>query len=93
MFSSRSRYASVSDAVYQDASGRQITYKLIRLTPDAPTLQVHTVAQGDRLDLVAYQYYGDPEQYWRICDGNNALRPDDLTEEPGIRLNIPLVQR
>ena len=25
-------------------------------------------------------YLGDPEQFWRICDANSAMRPDELTE-------------
>jgi hypothetical protein len=93
MFSTRSRYYNVPDAVYQDSSGRQFKYKLLRITPAGAVLQVHTVAQGDRLDVISYQYYGDPEQFWRICDGNDALRPDDLTAVIGSRLNIPNVQK
>ena len=39
------------------------------------------------------QYLGDPEQFWRICDANDAMRPDDLTAEVGRRLLIPVAQR
>ncbi len=45
---------------------------------------------GDRLDLIAHRYLGDPELYWRICDANRALRPEELTAEPGRRLVIPI---
>lgn len=38
----------------------------------------HVVAEGDRLDLIAAQYFGDPDQAWRICDANGALDPDEL---------------
>ena len=93
MFTTRSRYATVADAVYQGTDGRATRYKVLRITPDTQAIQTHTVAQGDRLDLVAFQQYGDPEQFWRICDGNDALRPDDLTAEVGARLLIPLAQR
>ena len=93
MFSQRSRYIAVADAVYQGADGRAIKYKVLRITPGTLALQTHTVAEGDRLDLIAFQQYGDPEQFWRICDGNDALRPDDLTEQIGARLQIPFVQR
>jgi hypothetical protein len=92
MFSSTSRYASVADATYQDASGRQFSYKLLRLVPTAPTLLVHTVVQEDRLDLLANTFYSDPEQFWRICDANGAMRPDDLLQV-GFQLQIALVQR
>lgn len=92
MFSSTSRYASVADATYQDASGRQFSYKLLRLTPAAPTLLVHTVVQQDRMDLLSATFYTDPTQFWRICDANFAMRPDDLLQV-GLRLLIPVVQR
>jgi hypothetical protein len=92
MFASNSRYINVSDGVYTDPSGRSISYKLLRLTPDAPALQMHSVVQEDRLDLLAFTYYRDPEQFWRICDANLALRPDDLLQV-GAQVEIPLVQR
>jgi hypothetical protein len=92
MFTRTSRYASVADAIYKDPSGRQITYKLLRITPVTTPMTTHAVAQGDRLDLLSYQYYGDPEQFWRICDANNAQRPDNLTAEAGTQLIIPVVQ-
>jgi nucleoid-associated protein YgaU len=92
MFASNSRYISVADGVYTDRSGRQIAYKQLRLTPDAALLQTHSVVQDDRLDLLAFTFYRDPEQFWRICDANLAMRPDDLMR-PGARLRIPLVQR
>jgi hypothetical protein len=92
MFTTTSRYASVADATYQDANGWQFSYKTLRLTPSAPTLLVHSVVQQDRLDLLANTYYTDPQQFWRLCDGNLALRPDDLLVV-GFQLQIPLVQR
>jgi hypothetical protein len=48
--------------------------------------------EGDRLDLLAFRYLGDPEQFWRICDTNLALLPDELTKRPGTRLLLPLLQ-
>ncbi|HZR27436.1 MAG TPA: LysM domain-containing protein [Terriglobales bacterium] len=92
MFSTTSRYAGVADGTYRDANGRQFSYKLLRLIPDAPTLLAHTVVQEDRLDLLAATFYSDPEQFWRICDANLAMRPDDLVQV-GFQLRIPLVQR
>ena len=35
-------------------------------------------------------YLGDPLQYWRICDANGAMRPDELTDTAGRRLRITL---
>ena len=55
------------------------------------TLVEHTVTQGDRLDNLATRYVGDPEQFWRICDANDVLRPEELTEEIGriIKIGLP----
>jgi len=92
MFTRRSRYYSVADAVYTDPVLGQINYKTLRITPATTSVQQHTLAEGDRLDLLAFQYYNDAEQFWRICDGNLAMRPDDLTRRIGARINIPVVQ-
>ena len=93
MFTTRSRYVSVADATYAAADGRSVKYKVLRITPDTRAIQNHIVAQGDRLDLIAFQQYGDSEQFWRICDGNDALRPDDLTAVVGARIRLPIIQR
>jgi hypothetical protein len=44
--------------------------------------------QGDRLDNLAARYVGDPEQFWRICDANDIMRPEELTEEVGRTFKI-----
>ena len=53
-------------------------------------LEEHLVSDGERLDLIAHQYLGDPEQFWRIADANGAVRPEELIEETGRRLRITL---
>jgi nucleoid-associated protein YgaU len=50
----------------------------------------HRVVAGDRLDLLAARYFGDPLQFWRIADANPASSPDELLE-PGRVLVIPRV--
>ena len=51
---------------------------------------MYTVAAGDRLDLLAFRFYDDPEQFWRICDANGAMLPEALVAEPGAPLDITL---
>jgi hypothetical protein len=92
MFFKGSRYESVPEGVFTDARGRQIPFKLLRIIADAPSLQTRTVQSLDRLDMIAFKYYDDPEQFWRVCDANLAILPDELLEV-GRRLLIPLVQR
>ncbi len=94
MFTAGSRYEQVPTIIFIDASGREIPYKALRLIPDPQLIQrVHRVMVGDRLDLLAHRYFGDPLQFWRICDANRAVRPDDLVAAPARRLRIPVAQR
>lgn len=93
MFFKGSRYESVATAVHTDSNGRQIPYKLLRVTQDAPSIQIHSVRQADRLDRVAFTYYDDPQQFWRICDANRAMKPDELLDVIGRRLSIAIIQR
>jgi len=91
LFARTSRYAQVPEAVYVDEAGREIPYKLLRiLPPRADDVAGHLVVGGDRLDLLAHRYLGDPEVFWRICDANGTLRPDELTQETGRRISIPI---
>jgi hypothetical protein len=90
MFSRTSRYADVPEAVFVTGSGREIAYKRLRVIPSPEGFRVHVVAREDRLDRIAFVYFRDTEQFWRLCDANAAMRPDDLTAEPRRRLQVPL---
>ena len=57
-----------------------------------PLLVEITVNQGDRLDLITANTLGDPEQFWRICDANDAMHPGELTAVPGRRLRVAVPQ-
>jgi hypothetical protein len=94
MFEQRSRYYALEDASLTTADGRIIAYKRRRFLPDGekmPLLVEVTVTEGDRLDLITARTLGDPEQFWRICDANNAMNPSDLTAETGrvLRVSVP----
>jgi len=90
MFFRGSRYEPVSEAQVATADGRTIRYKRVRFIPDTPGSLAQRVNQGDRLDLISYRIYKDPEQFWRICDANLGMLPEELVEEPGRRLLIPV---
>jgi len=88
-----SRYHGLDIAHIERGDGEQVAYVRRRFIPPPErfaTLHEHRVAQGDRLDNLAAQQLGDPQQYFRLCDGNGALRPDELTESVGRRLRITL---
>ena len=92
MFLVTSRYAGIPTTTYPRADGEPIVYVLRRFIPiaAATTLAEHVVTQGERLDNITARYLADPEQFWTVCDANTAMRPDELTERAGRRLQIPL---
>jgi hypothetical protein len=90
VFDPTSRYIGIAEGSHTLPDGRTVTYKRRRFLPraDAMTpLAVEVVRPADRLDLIAARSIGDPEQYWRICDANEALHPEDLLRI-GRRLRI-----
>lgn len=48
----------------------------------------HVLGAGDRLDLLAYRYYGDEEYWWVIALSNRILDPFSLVV--GTKLRIPV---
>ena len=93
MFPPNSRYFGARTKTLQLPDGRIATYLERRFVPPPELfalLTEHVVTEGDRLDNITARYLGDPEQFWRVCDANSAMRPDELTEEVGRRLRITL---
>ena len=83
-----SRYEKTG--VYQatDADGKTVTALGIRIIPHTPAGYLHTFRADERLDILAYNFYRNPEKFWLIADANDAMDPEDLLE-PGRRLRIP----
>lgn len=95
MFTHTSRYYSLETAILTGPDGQQTAYKRRRFLPNPAALRVLaevSVNQGDRLDNITAKSLGDPEQFWRVCDINNALKPDELTADIGRKLLIPQPQ-
>jgi nucleoid-associated protein YgaU len=93
LFAPTSRFHGIAAAQLTLPDGTTIAYLRRRFVPPPENfalLQEHVVAAGDRLDNLAARYLGDPLQYWRICDANRAMRPDELTAAAGRRLRITL---
>ncbi|HYG09241.1 MAG TPA: hypothetical protein VD835_04640 [Pyrinomonadaceae bacterium] len=96
MFDTNSRYFNLETATInvpdEEEGAREIRYVRRRIIPSAEnqtTLVEHTVAQGERLDQITARYIGDPTQFWRVCDANNVLQPEEL-EETGRVIKIAL---
>jgi hypothetical protein len=88
MFFKGSRYEKVADAIITDPAGREVRYKTTRFIADPVAVIGHRVMSNERLDHIAWQHFRDAERFWRICDANRALWPDDLLEEAAL-LRIP----
>jgi nucleoid-associated protein YgaU len=96
-FPTDSRYYGSKTLTHVTRTRETITYLTRRIVPQpgAPnfsTIAQHTVRQGDRLDLIAAKYLGDPLIFWLICDANGAIDPHDLVATPGKVLNITTPQ-
>lgn len=96
-FPTDSRYYGFSVQQYTAPNGQAIPYLARRIVPQpgAPnyaTINTYTVRQGDRLDLIAAKYLGDPLMSWLLCDANGAVNPCDLTATPGRVLAITTPQ-
>ncbi len=92
-FPPTSRYYGIELATLVLADGEQRVYLRRRFVPPSgrfALLRFHVVVDGERLDRIAAQELGDAEAFWRICDANDAMRPDALTEVVGRRLRITL---
>lgn len=92
-FPPASRYFEIETTKWLTLEGKTIVYIRRRFLPPADRFQQileHSVVQGDRLDNITANYLGDPEQFWRVCDANNAMQPDELTAIPGSNIRITL---
>ncbi|WP_033340958.1 hypothetical protein [Catenuloplanes japonicus] len=89
------RYSDTEIAALRVPGHPEVRYLRRRFLPPADTQQtlaVHTVAPGDRIDLIAAAYLGDPAQFWRICDAAPVTHPDELTsaDRVGGPVRVPL---
>jgi hypothetical protein len=95
LFASNSRYFGIDTTTFTSPDGRSVTYVRRRFVPQPEQLaqlQQHIVKQGERLDIIAAQYLGDPELFWRLADANRAMRPEDLVATMGRVLRVCLAQ-
>jgi nucleoid-associated protein YgaU len=76
--------------VYQvvTASGQTVNALKIRFIPATPAGYLHTITADQRLDILAYNFYRNPEKFWLIADANTEMDPEDLLD-PGRQLRIP----
>jgi hypothetical protein len=92
-FPPTSRYYGLETATLETRDNGLIIYirrRWLPLPERFALLQEHEVKGNERLDNITARYLNDPEQFWRICDANATMRPDELTETIGRRIRITL---
>lgn len=90
-----SRYYGFETNTFTANDGTILTYLRRRWVVQPGQMEVfteHMVKDGERLDRITAMYFSDPELFWRICDANNTLNPNELTETAGRMLRITLPQ-
>jgi hypothetical protein len=83
-----SRYQNVKAYQAVASNGQTVTALSIRFIPPTPAGFRHTFSAAERLDLLAFQFYRNPEKFWLIADANTEMDPEDLAD-PGRQLLIP----
>jgi nucleoid-associated protein YgaU len=83
-----SRYEKVGIYQAHTADGRTVPALRIRFIPPTPAGYLHTFRADERLDLLAFHFYRNPERFWLIADANAEMDPEEL-ERPGRQLRIP----
>ena len=76
-----SRYYGLDSVVESDPRqpGRTVVVDAARVVPEPTGTFQHVLAEGDRLDQLAFRYYREPRKWWLICDANpEFLSPLDL---------------
>jgi hypothetical protein len=86
MFDPTSRYYKIDQGtltvIDPDGLPREIRYVRRRFIPSdqMTTLVEYSMMQGDRLDNITARFLTDPTQFWRVCDANTVMGPEDLEQ-------------
>ena len=92
-FSPTSRYFGLEVKILESRDGEKKAYikrRFIAQPELFQLLQEHSVNQGERLDNIAHEYLGDAEQFWRICDANTVMHPNELINKMGNKIKITM---
>jgi nucleoid-associated protein YgaU len=84
-----SRYTDVQVIQPLGAEGKSPRVLAERRITREPGVLEHVAAEGERLDQLAANFYGEPTKYWLILDANlETLNPFELLQ-PGRTIRVP----
>ena len=86
MFDAKSRYFDLTPYLVTDRRGRTVSVVPVPAAASETLLGYHVRVQGQRLDHLASHYLNDPAGFWRICELNDAMLPEALSEAPEIAI-------
>lgn len=87
LYEKTSRYALHAAIVeVTDEQGRTVKRIGRARRPPLTELGEHIRREGQRLDHLANYYLRDPNAYWKICELNDVLLPDQLAEVELIKI-------
>jgi len=86
MFDPKSRYVALQTYTVRDHRGREVAVVPVPLPPIQTLLGIHLLRQGERLDLLAQEYLENEAGFWRICELNDVMLAEALTEQREIAI-------
>ena len=86
MFDKNSRYKDLPLTYREDARGRVVAVVPVPEAPQQTLRGYHLLKQGQRVDHLANAYLQNPTGFWRICELNDAMWPEAITEKAEIAI-------
>jgi hypothetical protein len=80
VFEKKSRYAKLTTYKVKDGRGRTVTVVPVPASLEQTHLGYHALRQGQRLDHLAKVYLDDVAAFWRLCELNDVMLAESLTE-------------
>lgn len=91
MFFTNSRYEKTNDYSPVDSRGNKNRVKRIRKITQEEPVKFYIVKELDRLDHLADSFYANSSKFWRLCDVNGIMFPNELLKV-GKKIAIPKEQ-
>ncbi len=86
MFNDRSRYKNEETYQVEDSRGRMVSVVPVP-NPLPQVIQgYHLLKQGQRVDHLAAKYINNPAGFWRVCEANDVMLPESLSEQQEIAI-------
>jgi hypothetical protein len=86
VFDDKSRYKNQSVYQRQDRRGRTVQVVSTPPATEERFAGYHLRIQGQRLDHMAHRYLANSAGFWRLCELNDTVLPEALSEASAIAI-------